>query len=220
MKKEDFSNPIDWVIYNVNGELPKQKKTSKLEKHSLPKSERKYLVKYYRNRNNRYGAFYNKKHLCMCNYEDIPHIQNYFDKHYNGNNINSISRNLKRKYNYTKKGIKPKTYSKNRLNFQEKSNGRFCARVNDRGKTHTICQCYGNERKEVSDTYDSLKKSHNIEEIKEIMKRQYNIINRKKRNGDLNNHEINITNKGAIYKDGEFIKVDSTLYDFINKYIR
>ena len=225
MEKEEFKNPIDWVIYKVNGKLPSKPKESrlKLEKHSLPKDERKYAVKYYHNNNGRYSAFYNKKHLCMCDYGDIPKIQQYFDKHYNGKNINYLSKTLKKRYNQKRKkqrGVKGKPYSKNRLNFQKKKNGRICARVSDNGKIHTICQCYENQRKEVSHTYDSLKKTHDIESIKEIMKERYNIIATNIKYPHLNKHQINIMEDGAVYKDGKFVKVDSNIYEFINTYIK
>ena len=234
MKKEDFKNPFEWVMYKVNGKIPvdtaKTDKTPKTEeysfqlvKHMLPKNERKYGLKYYHNSNGRYTAMYHQDDLSMCSYEDIPHIQEYFDNHFTGKNIIKISRELKNKYNQNmkkaKRGVKGQPYSKNRLNFQQKQGGRLCARVNDKGKVHTICQCYENQKNEVSNKYDVLKKEYDIDTIKEIMKNEYNIIGRKGKKARLNKHQINIREDGAVYKDGQFITVDSKVYDIIDTYI-
>lgn len=225
MKREDFKNPMDWVIYKVNGRMPKpqKKRDVGIENNMLPKNDRKYGLKFYRNQNGRYSVMYHKEYLCMCSYEDIQDIQKYFDENFNGKNAKQMSKELKGKYNQkirsVKRGIKGKPYSQNRLNFQKKDGGRLCARVNDKGKVHTICQCYENQKKEVSDTYDMLKESNSIDTIKEIMKDRYNIIGRNNKKANLNNHQINITKDGAIYKNGEFITVDSKVYDFIDNYI-
>ena len=60
MERDDFTNPIDWVIYKVNGRKPqKENDELTLVKHSLPTDERKYGLKFYRNKSDgRYGVFY------------------------------------------------------------------------------------------------------------------------------------------------------------------
>ena len=217
MKKEDFKNPFEWVMYKVNGRLP----TEKLDGNTFPNG--KYGVKYYKNPNGRYTAMYRSHYLCMCSYEDIPKIQEKFDEEFNGKNIVKISNKLKKEYNQQiikRRGAKPKPYSKNRLNFQKKENGRMCARVSDKGKTHTICQCYERQRKEVSDKYDVLKKEHDLDTIKQIMKKEYNLIGQGAKKNNSKNNQIKITQNGKIYKNDVLITIDPKIYDLIENYIR
>ena len=234
MNKEDFKNPYEWIIYKVKKEVPHKtgrkitptiptNQNNVLINNMLPQDKRVWGVKFYKNNNGRYTAMYNKKYLCMCSYEDIPKIQQYFDKRYKGDNLDNISKNLKKKYNCSiqkkKRGVKPKPYSENNLNFQTKPNGRLTVRVSDNGKQHSICQCYESEREEVLRTFNLLKKNHDIESIKKIMRSKYNIIHRKRIVTNQIKHEINIRDDGTVFKDGKLMTVDNAIYDFINNYI-
>lgn len=220
MKREDFDSAIDWVIYKVNGRKPKEtikpQKQRVLDKHTLPKTERRYDLKFYYNaKNNRYAVLYDNIFLCACDENEIKDIQKFFDEKYNGNNIKKIQKTLKKKYN---KKIQLQTYKDANMTFQSKKGGRFTARIQHKGKTYSICQCYENQKDDVIKTYDNLKKTHNLEQIQEIMKNQYN-IQRKPNKTKTNTHQINLTEDGACYKDGKFCIIDPKIYSIVDAYL-
>lgn len=244
LSREDFETPIEWVMYKINGRKPTVKENVvevesddvnlrnedvELVKHTLPTG--RYSLKFYHNRNGRYGVHYGKTQLCLCNKSEIVEIQSYFDENFNGKNIDEISQNLKARYNikvYPTRGIKQKpvkaktsrrrkkSYKQNKLAFEEKRTGRVQVRVMDKGKITTICQCYPNQKEEVSQRFNSLKKTHSLDEIKSIMKEEYNI--RKVSNNVV--HEIIIRNNGTVIKDGKLCTIDSKLYELVDKFIQ
>lgn len=228
LRKNDFKNPIDWVIYKVNGKLPEQR--TNLINNSLPPKQRKYPLKFYATKNeDRYNVHYKQKHLCTCHKTNIMDIQNYFDENYDETNIPEIREALKQKYNIkikrnVKKNIrksripkKLRNYKQNRPSFENKKNGRVQVRVNDKDKIHTLCSCYPYQKNDIVSEYDVLKRTHDLPEIKKILKSKYNL--RKVNVKDNFMHDIHITQNGSFFYDGKFIKVDKDLYDVVNKYI-
>ena len=218
MKREDFETNIDWVIYKVTGKKPVTKQSTKpvLMKHTLPKDERKHELKFYHNKvHDRYGVFYKNKHLCACSENEIIEIQDYFDKNYNGRNIEPIKEELKNKYNMVKKNP---THKDANIVFNKRGNGRLTAMIHVKGKTHSICSCNYEQADEVSDMYNSLKKNHDLEYIKEKMKAKYNYPQYKSKKTQQK-HVISIDDNGMCYKDGKMIGVDSKLYKVVENYI-
>lgn len=203
LNREDFENPIDWVMYKVTGKQPNvgnpvnveivesdevENGNPNLVDYSLPNG--KFELKFYRNHRNRYSVHYNKSYLCMCDGTELENVQGYFDENFNGKNIKELSDHLKMKYNDKikgmhhkngekipkKRGRKGKTYKKNNLTFQKRRNGRYSVRVSHKAKSYTICQCDESQKDEVRARYDSLKKKHSLGEIQSIMKSEYNRI--------------------------------------------
>lgn len=178
LKKEDFKNPIDWVIYQVNGKKNNTTNIRINENYTL--SEAKYPLKFYKTRSEgRYSVIYGKNHLCNCSYEGRRKVQDYFDEHFNGKNLNQVTLELKKEHNQViktrKRGRKPKSYKRNHLRFQPRKNGRLKVAVSDKGKTHTICNCYNYQIEQVKKDFENIKTNHSLDEIKEMMKNKYNI---------------------------------------------
>lgn len=202
MNKEDFDKPIDYIIYKITGAKPKQK-------HPI----NKYGLKFRKNgRTNRYSVSHNKTFLCACDENEIDDITNYFNETYNGKNIKKIQKTLKRKYN---KKIHHQTYDDANITFLSKKGGRVTARIQHNGKTISICQCNENQKEEVSKTYDTLKRTHNLKQIQEIMKNKYNI----QRKPIKNNHNIKLTQNGICYKNNKAYKVNPKLYEIVDAYL-
>ena len=214
---------LDWLMKKINGR--KTEKRVVLENNSLPKKERKLELKFYKNNRGRYSVHYNGKYLCMCDEQDISQIQDHFDKEYNGKNFKKVSKELKEQYNHQiqsgkskKKRGRSRSYRFNEVNFQEKDNGRMCVRVSDNGKQHTICQCYPSEQDAVSTMYDSLKKTHDIEDIKKLMKDKYN-LHTKTVSKSQKKETITLDNNGVVYKNGKMVCVDNGIFEKVNKFI-
>ena len=218
LKKEDFKNPIDWVIYKVTGKNPETQKNIR--------TEPEHHLNFYRTHTeNRYNATYKNKHLCTCHKDQIDNVQEYFDEYYNKKSLDEISSELKARYNLRIKKNRPiaeqsripktrKSYKHNNLSFEKKKTGRCQVRINDKKKIHTICSCYPHQKDKVINDYNMLKKEHGIEEIKKIMKRKYNL--RVTKNRDI--HEININSKGNCFYDGKFVKNDDRIYKVLDEY--
>ena len=93
MKKEDFSNPIDWIIYKVNGNKPQPTE---------------YDLRFYHDTDNRCSVWHNKEYVCMCDKTEKDKVVREFNKAYNGRNIEEASKHLKSIFNKnTKKSRKP-----------------------------------------------------------------------------------------------------------------
>ena len=206
MEKSDFKNPLDWVIYKVNGKLPNG--NVGLEKHLLPKSERANDVKFYFNKHTgRYGALYQNNFLCTCKEEEIKDVQKQFDKEFNGRNLEDVTTALKTRFNVSRRY---QTYKTGTLRFTPKNN-RLTAHINHECKTHTICSCYPNQKREVTEKFNTLRKTKDLESIKRIMKEQYNI--QRKGNMPVQNDVgvvYTIDENGTIYKNGK-------LYGIVNQ---
>lgn len=204
MRKEDFNSSVDWVIYKVTGKLPN--KGVELDKHLF--SKRKNDVKFYYNKNTgRYGALYNNNFLCTCKENEIKDVQKQFDKEFNGHNLEEVTISLKTKYNI---GRRYQTYKDGTLRFTPK-NGRLTAHINHECKTHTICSCYPNERDEVTEKFNTLRKTRDLESIKKIMKEQYNIQGKRNRKPMHEGVVYTIDKNGTIYKDGKIYGIVNQL---------
>lgn len=205
MEREDFDSSVDWVIYKVTGKLPKNANVG-LEKHLY--SERKNDVKFYYNKNTkRYGCLYNNNFVCTCRENEIRDVQKHFDKMFNGHNLEEVTESLRDKYNLSKRY---QTYKNGTLRFTPK-NGRLTAHINHECKTHTICSCYPNQREEVTDKFNTLRKTRDLESIKKTMKEQYNIQGRKTIEPTPNGVKYTIDENGTIYKNGKLYGVVNQL---------
>ena len=204
MEKEDFNSSVDWVIYKVTGKLPN--KNVGLKKHLF--SERENDVKFYYNKHTgRYGALYDNNFLCTCKGEEIRDVQNQFDKEYDGHNLEEVALALKKRFNMSRRY---QTYKDGTLRFSLKG-GRLTAHINHECKTHTICSCYPSEKEEVTEKFNTLRKTRDLESIKKIMKDQYNIQGGKKRKPvDV---VYTIDKNGTIYKNGK-------LYGVVNQLVQ
>jgi hypothetical protein len=206
MEREDFNSSVDWVIYKVTGKMPNV--NVGLEKHLLPKSERVNDVKFYYNKHTgRYGALYDNNFLCTCKKEEIKDVQNQFDKEYDGHNLEEVTLALKTRFNMSRRY---QTYKDGTLRFTPK-NGRLTAHINHECKTHTICSCYPSQREEVTEKFNTLRKTRDLESIKKIMKNQYNIIG--KNNRKPLDVVYTIDENGTIYKNGR-------LYGVVNQLVQ
>lgn len=213
MEREDFNNNVDWVVYKVTGRLPNSN-TVELKRHTLQSSDKVNELKFYTNRQNeRFGCLYNNNFLCSCEKDEIKDVQKYFDEHYTGNNLEEVRESLKDKYNITKRN---QTYKNGALRFSKKGK-RLTAYINHEKVTHTICSCYPNQKEEVTEKFNTLRKTRDLESIKETMKRQYNLQGRLPTNSE--GGVISVDKNGTIYKDGKLCKVDPKMYQFINNYI-
>lgn len=177
LKKEDFKNPIDWVIYQVNG----KRKTENKIKEDYTLQNAKYPLKFYtHNGNGRCNVQYGKIHICTCDENEAEKVQNYFDENFNGKNIKTIANTLKSEHNHRikkgKRGRKSKTYKENPVRFYERKNGRFQVIVNNKGKTHTICHCNKDQIEPIKKDYEMIKNKKSLDEIKSIMKEKYNEV--------------------------------------------
>lgn len=214
-----------WIKNKINVSRTRQfPEDIELEKHTLPNG--KYKLKFYDHGNGRYNVQYRGNYMCFCNKDDIGEVQSYFDDNFNGDNVEKISDELRTRYNVVKKQRKPmkkgtskrrrKTYKTSNLSFENRKNGRMQVRVMDKGKTHSLCCCYPYQREQVIDKFNYLKKDHTLDEIKKILKDDYNI---RKTNKQTSNHNVSINSNGMVWKDGQFVKVDSKLFDLIDEYI-
>ena len=195
LSKEDFANPFDWVIYKVNGKKNNTNDNQVNDNYNL--TEAKYPLKFYKTRSDgRYSVHYSGNHLCNCSYENARKVQDYFDEHFNGKNLNKVTHELKKEHNQIiktrKRGRKPKSYKKNSLRFQPRKNGRLEVAVSDKGRTHVVCNCYRDQMEQVQEDFENIKSNHSLDEIKEMMKNKYNIkdtpkeIAKPKRKGKAN----------------------------------
>lgn len=218
---KSFMKRIKSRLSNDNQRVPKTVELT--DRHTL--DEGKFKLKFYDQGNGRYNVQYRGNYLCFCDKKEIAAVQSDFDKDFNGNNLTEMNEVLRKKYNkVTRTNNVPKTqkrtrrknrvsYKTGRLTFENRKNGRLQVRVLDKGKTQSICCCYPEERDEVVERYNNLKKDHTLQDIKKIMKKDYNI--RKSR--DKNYHNISINSNGVVYLDGKFVKSDANLYDLVNK---
>lgn len=217
--KEKESNPLQWIRTKIANARANETDNT-LTDHKL--SWGKNPLKFYENRSGRYSVNYKNTHICTCTKEEIPEIQKHFDKQYRKKPVEDISEELKVRYNEKIKRNKikekrhrnSKTYKESKLQFEEKPTGRIQVRVNDNGKVHTICQCYPDQKFDVIKKFNELKKTHELDSLKSKMKKEYNL--RGKSRDDDAKHTISISDDGAIYKDGKYMKVNKSIYDFVN----
>ena len=227
---------FDWIRDRVNNRkpVPEERQMMKVEERM---TEENHVLKFYENRKGRFAVQYNRNHLCLCDKDEKEEVEKYFRTHYKGDNLEEISTELKKRYNQKiyanrkyvngkkrtggkrkgKRGRKPKSYRENRLQFQEKNGGRIQIRVSDKGRVHTICQCYPDQKEEAIRRYELLKRNHSLDEIKVVMKNDYNIQRKNKDRGI--SHNIQIDSNGTCYKDGKLCKIDPEMYDTINRYL-
>ena len=185
--------------------------------------------KFYKKQNGRYQVTYKSNHLCTCEEEEIPQVQEYFQQNYDGENITEISNTLKEQYNikiqHNKKYKKAKktgkrrgTWKSNKLTFEDKPSGRCQVRVMDNGKYRTVCSCNTNQKHEVTRRWNNLKKTHKFNEIRDIMKKDYNLRQLPPRKME-EDHSVTINSRGQIYLDGKFMKVDKEIYNGVTNHI-
>lgn len=204
MERKDFNNNIDWVVYKVTGKLPTP--TVELKKHTLQSTDKVNELKFYSNKQNeRFGCLYNNDFICSCEKDEIKDVQTYFDENYDGNNFEEVRDNLKNKYNLSRRN---QTYKNGVLRFSKKGS-RLTAHINHKTVTHTICSCYPYQKEEVTEKFNTLRKTRDLESIKKTMKEQYNIQGKK--NAKTNTGVVyTIDENGTIYKDGK-------LYGIVNQ---
>lgn len=195
MKKEDFPNPIDWVIYKVTGDKPKQ------ERH----------LRFYHDTEDRCSAWHNENYLCMCDKTEKDLVEKEFNKVYTGRNIEETSKHLKNIFNkHTKKSKKPAKISF----IKQNGTGRIHVRTRHNKKTINLCSCEASQTKEILERYEKMRsKGLPITEIRSIFQEDYNL----KRVKHKDQHTYTINNNGAVYKDGSFIKVDKKIYGLLEK---
>ena len=216
MDRKDFDNNIDWVVYKVTGKVPvSPTPTYKLENHVLQGGVNE-LKFYTNNQNDRYGCLYDNTFICSCEKDEMHDVQKYFDEHYNGKNLNEIIGSLKSKYNLS---IRNQTYKNGTLRF-EKRGKRLNAQINHNRKTHSICSCYPNQKDEVIEKFNTLRETRNLDEIKRIMKSEYNIQGRKSKTSKDDVGVISLDKNGTIYKDGKLCKIDPKVYEFVDSFIQ
>lgn len=221
---------LDWIREKMTG----QGRPEKIEPLEFVKEDKvpvEYELKFYENRNGRHTVQYNGTHLCTCGIGEFDDVREYFNSHYNGDNLEQVSSELKGRFNmkiyenrvYTKSrkrkgkpGRRKRGYRENSLQFEVKPTGRVQVRVMDNGRINTICQCYGGQVKEVQKEYDSLKRTHSLDEIKVIMKNKYNL---RKNGRGYGNHEIVIGSNGLCYKDGKLQKLDPSIYKRVDDFL-
>ena len=196
MKKEDFSNPIDWIIYKVNGNKPQKQE---------------YDLRFYPDTEDRCSVWHNKEYVCMCDKTEKDKVIREFNKTYNGRNIEEASKHLKSIFNKnTKKSRKPAKISF----IKQNGTGRIHVRTRHNKKTINLCSCEASQTKEIRERYEKMRsKGLPIPEIRRIFQEDYNL----KRVKHKDQHTYTINNTGAVYKDGSFIKIDKQMYDLIEK---
>ena len=169
-------------------------------------------MKFYKTRSEgRYSVIYGKNHLCNCSYENARKVQDYFDEHFNGKNLNQVTLELKKEHNQViktrKRGRKPKSYKRNHLRFQPRKNGRLKVAVSDKGKTHTICNCYNYQIEQVKKDFENIKTNHSIEEIKEMMRNKYNIKDTPK---EISKPKKRAKNNGSYFENNVLFELRET----------
>ena len=116
-----------------------------------------------------------------------------------------------------------KSFREHSLTFHDRENGRMQVFIRDNGITHTVCHCNSTQRKEVNEKYETLKMNHSLDEIKAILKKEYNIQRKKhspKKTEDVAIHQIVIQSNGTVMKDGKFCTVDSKVYDLVSRFVQ
>ena len=223
---------LDWIRQRMTNNKDSSE-TRPLEVIETDVTNKEYKLRFYENRNGRHTVHYDGTHLCTCGTGEFNDVREYFNTHYDGNNLEQVSSELKGIFNkkiynnrvYTKsrkrgktgtkkRGRRRKSFRENRLQFEDKGTGRIQVKVSDNGKTQTVCQCYKEQIDEVQRKFDSLKYNHGLDEIKVIMKGEYNLH---KNGRNQNKHEIIINSNGLCYKDGRLQKLDPSVYDKANK---
>lgn len=202
------------------------------ENETIETHKKQPKPKFYKKPNGRYQVTYKSNHICTCEEAEIGQVQEYFQQNYNGENITEISNTLKKQYNIkiqhnkkykkTKKaGRKKGTWKNNKLTFEDKPSGRCQVRVMDNGKYRTVCSCNINQKQEVTRRWNNLKKTHKFNEIRDIMKNDYNLrqLPPRKPRKMGEQHSVTINSRGQIYLDGKFMKVDKEIYNGVTNHI-
>lgn len=140
-------------------------------------------LRYSKPKNGRCNVYYGNNYLCTCEERQKDAVQAFFDAHYDGD-IEAISASMKRQFNLrvqqatpkVKRGRKLTPYFENKLRFADTpTKDRIRVQITDMGNTEQLCTCYRHQKPEVILRYGALKNSHSLEEIKSIMKREYNL---------------------------------------------
>lgn len=198
MRKEDFSNPIDWVIYKVNGKMKGDKP-----------QQRKYHLRFYPDTENRCSVWYNKKYLCMCDKKDKHLVENAFNKAYNGRNFFKTQQELKKTFNKATRSRRKRSG----ISFIMQKNGRMHVRAKKGNTRKNLCSCEPSQKDEILERYNQMKDELSFDEIRTIFQNDYNL----KRVRRKDEHTFKISNNGTIYKDGSFVKVDKEIYELIER---
>ncbi len=201
MRKEDFKNPINWIIYKVNGEV----------KNDKPQQQR-YDLRFYHDTDDRCSVWYNKKYVCMCDKHDKTKVEKEFNKIYNGRNFTKTQQYMKKSFNKSTRHRKRKSD----ISFIKQKTGRMHVRARKGRKRMNLCSCEPSQKDEILARYNQMKKDGlTFDEIRTIFQNEYNL----KRVRRKDEHTFKVSNNGTVYKDGSFIKVDKKVYDLIEKEI-
>lgn len=193
MEKTDFKNPIDWIIYKVNGKKPKKS------------------LKFYNDTNERCSAWYNKNYICMCNKVDRNTVEAEFNKTYTGNNLEETQKHMKKCFNKSTRNRR-----RTDISFIKQKTGRMHVRGKDGNKRRNLCSCEESQKEEILARYNQMKKDGlSFDEIRTIFRNEYNL----KRIRRKDEHVFKISNNGTVYKDGSFVKIDKKIYELIEKEI-
>ena len=95
----------DEIIFNANKSYNNNRKDEEEEEEEL-----QYTLKFYQKKNGRCQATYKSNYLCTCKNNETTEVEQYFNEHFNGENIQQVSDELKKIYN--KKIQQNKKYNK------------------------------------------------------------------------------------------------------------
>ena len=198
MRKEDFSNPIDWVIYKVTGDKPQGR-----ESH----------LRFYQDTEDRCSVWHNKDYLCMCDKHDKNLVEKEFKKLYNGRNFAETQEAMKKAFNKSTRNRKRRSD----ISFIMQKTGRMHVRAKDGNTRRNLCSCEPSQKDEILARYNQMKKDGlSFNEIRTVFQNDYNL----KRVRRKDEHEFKISNNGTIYKDGSFIKVNKDIYKMIEEKLK
>ena len=202
MRREDFSNPIDWIIYKVNGEVRGDK----------PQGRESHL-RFYHDTEDRCSVWHNKDYLCMCDKHDKSLVEKEFNRLYNGRNFAETQKIMKKAFNKSTRNRRRKSD----ISFIMQKSGRMHVRAKKGRKRKNLCSCEPSQKEEILARYNQMKKNGlSFDEIRVIFQNDYNL----KRVRNKDEHIFKISNNGTIYKDGSFIKVNKDIYKMIEEELK
>ena len=82
----------DEIIFNAN-------KSYNYNRKEEVKEEQQYTLKFYQKKNGRCQVTYKSNYLCSCENNETTEVEKYFNEHFNGENIQQVSDELKKIYN-------------------------------------------------------------------------------------------------------------------------
>lgn len=233
IKREQFLNTMDWVKYQITGQIPDylQEEENPLL-HKFKVKGGKYPLKFYNDatikgrKSVNYSHNKAQYHICSCDEPEILDVQNYFDTHFNGENIEEVREALKEKYNRRRRCL---TLQNANITFTAKHGTRIHASTAYGGNRYGLCSCDVKQKEEVTELFHKLKNEKPIEEIQLILKSKYNKEHpkpkvkkqskAKSKKDDENNTTIILHMDGTCYHDGKYNKIDAHYYEFIKNII-